>query len=125
MQYLMLISQFPLYGCVKFFAHYKGLWHYGYDFIVAISYMNIKLISILEKTIVYEFGYTDIGVFDIDFNHDLFTIELHDSVVNKQKCYMFECLDVEDMAVLLEHYAPHLTTWTQSKYKWTIKHNVC
>ena len=112
-RYITLISQFPLYGCVKFFAHYKGLWRFGVEFVLAVSHTDIKFISIEEKTIAYEYRYTDIELVQIDFEQELVTIMLLNLEPNKQKTYLFECLDIEDFATLLEVYASHLVTWTE------------
>ena len=108
----MLISQFPLYGCIKFFAHYKGIWLFGVEFIIALSQSSIKLISIQEKTIVVEHKYTDLEMIHIDFERSYLTLMLRSRSQGKQKCYLFECLDVEDLAVMLEEYSPNLTTWS-------------
>ena len=111
-RYLILISQFPLYGCIKFFAHYKGIWLFGVEFIIALSHSSIKLISIQEKTIVVEHKYTDLEMIHIDFEQSYLTLMLRSRSQGKQKCYLFECLDVEDLAVMLEEYSPNLTTWS-------------
>ena len=47
--YLSIVTSFPFYGAMKFFAHYQGLWLYGIEFIIAISFSDIKFISVQVK----------------------------------------------------------------------------
>ena len=114
LRYLSLISQFPLYGCVKFFAHYKGIWAYGPDFLLAVNHTDIKFISIQQKTIICTYHYAQIESLTIDFDKSLLQILLSPTSVAEQFSYLFECLSIDDMAKLLEAYAPNLITWKQS-----------
>ena len=46
LKYLTIVSQFPLYGCTKIFAHYRGIWPYGAETVLAVDFEGIKFISI-------------------------------------------------------------------------------
>mgnify|MGYP001551623209 CR=1 FL=1 len=124
LEYISLISQFPMYASIKFFAHYKGLWHYGIEFILAVNHLDIKLISIQEKTIACQHKYAEIESFSVDFEKSFLTIMLRSRSQSKQKCYLFEVLDIEDLAALLESYAPELTVWTDWPEEQKNRHKV-
>ena len=111
--YVALISHFPLYGCIKFFAHYRGFWQYGIEVILAIGPLDIKFGSLQEKSIVCEYKYTDIELILVDINENLLTIQLENGIPSQQQCYMFECLDLEDLAYLLQSYTPKHNTAEQ------------
>jgi len=59
-KYLAVVSQFPLYGCTKIFAHYRGVWAYGVETLLAINYDGIKLISIQEKKLAVDIYFSEI-----------------------------------------------------------------
>ena len=59
-KYLTVVSQFPLYGCTKIFAHYRGVWAYGVETLLAINYDGIKLISIQEKKLAVDIYFSEI-----------------------------------------------------------------
>jgi hypothetical protein len=59
-KYLAVVSQFPLYGCTKVFAHYRGVWAYGVETIIAVNYDGIKLISVQEKKLAVDIYYSEI-----------------------------------------------------------------
>ena len=59
-KYLTMVSQFPLYGCTKVFAHYIGMWPYGIETVLAINYDGIKVVSMQEKKLVADLLYTEI-----------------------------------------------------------------
>ncbi len=62
-----------------------------------------------EKTIAMEHRYSEIDSLHIDFENNSFTLMLeNESAQGKQKCYMFECLDIEDLATTLNEYAADL-----------------
>ena len=46
LKYLRIVSQSPLYGCTKIFAHYRGIWPYGAETILAVDRAGIKFISL-------------------------------------------------------------------------------
>ena len=37
---------------------------------------------------------------------------------SQQKCFIFECLNLEDFVSLIEFYSPEHATWTQSSEHW-------
>jgi hypothetical protein len=49
LKYLAMVSQSPLYACTKIFAHYRGVWPYGIETVIAVNYDGIKFISVQEK----------------------------------------------------------------------------
>jgi len=59
-KYLAVVSQFPLYGCTKVFAHYRGIWTYGVETLLAINYDGVKLISIQEKKLAVDIYFSEI-----------------------------------------------------------------
>jgi len=59
-KYLAVVSQFPLYGCTKIFAHYRGVWAYGVETLLAINYDGVKLISIQEKKLAVDIYFSEI-----------------------------------------------------------------
>jgi hypothetical protein len=59
-KYLAVVSQFPLYGCTKVFAHYRGVWAFGVETVIAINYDGIKLISVQEKKLAVDLYYSEI-----------------------------------------------------------------
>jgi len=59
-KYLTVVSQFPLYGCTKIFAHYRGIWTYGVETLLAINYDGVKLISIQEKKLAVDIYFAEI-----------------------------------------------------------------
>ena len=109
------MSQFPLYGCTKIFAHYRGIWHYGVETMLAVSYNGIKFISLQEKTIVLDLYYAEIENIVLEENHGEYyvIIQLKNLVARqaRQKCYMFECIELEDFASLIEVYSPLHASW--------------
>lgn len=123
-KYLTIVSQFPLYGCTKIFAHYRGVWPYGIETILAVNFDGIKFISIQEKTIAFEFYYAEIQDIILEEKNDechvIIQLKNHVSA-SRQKCFMFECLDLDDFATLIECYSPHHAKWTQSSRSWRRK----
>lgn len=114
-RYLAIISHFPLYGCIKFFAHYRGFWQYGIEFVIAVGPSDIKFVSLQERTILCEYKYDEIELIRVNTEDNLLTIELRDTTPSQQKCYMFECLDMEDLATLLHAYSRKHGTLEQVK----------
>ena len=74
--------------------------------------------------VLYDYLYTDIEFIRLDFENNSLTLQLKTSVQGRQKSYMFECLDLEDIATILEVYAPQHVTWVPLKngpYKRKVK----
>ena len=46
LKYLQVISHLPLYGCTKIFAHYRGIWPYGAQTVLAVDSTGIKFVSV-------------------------------------------------------------------------------
>ena len=59
-KYLTVVSQFALYGCCKMFAHYRGVWSYGVETLLAVNYDGVKLISIQEKKLAVDICFSEI-----------------------------------------------------------------
>ncbi|KAK2149997.1 hypothetical protein LSH36_427g01001, partial [Paralvinella palmiformis] len=120
-KYLVIVSQFQLYGCTKIFAHYSGVWSYGTETILAIGYEGIQCISLQKKMLLFDYRYDDIEQIMLDELYDASYIILvmSDSVSqSQQKCFIFECLNLEDFVSLIEFYSPEHATWTQSSEHW-------
>ncbi|ELU17223.1 hypothetical protein CAPTEDRAFT_210514 [Capitella teleta] len=124
LKYLAVVSQSPLYACTKIFAHYRGVWPYGIETVLAVNYDGIKFISVQEKVIAFDFFYSEIEEIILEERYEEchIIIQLKDCVSqSRQKCYMFECLDLEDYALLIEGYCPRLAQWTQHTHNWRRK----
>ena len=46
LKYLQVISHLPLYGCTNIFAHYRGIWPFGAETVLAIDSNGIKFLSV-------------------------------------------------------------------------------
>ena len=118
MKYLFILSQHPLYGCTKIFAHYQGMWTYGRETVLALNYDGVKFISIEDKMVTFDFYYAEIEKILLEERNEEYyvLVQLKNFVSpHRQKCFMFECLDLEDISSLLEHYSKtHATIWKQS-----------
>lgn len=124
LKYLAVVSQSPLYACTKIFAHYRGVWPYGIETVLAVNYDGIKFISVQEKVIAFDFYYSEIEEIILEERYEecYIIIQLRNYVSqSRQKCYMFECLDLEDFALLIEGYCPRLAQWNQQPYNWRRK----
>ena len=76
--------------------------------------------------LLHNYLYKDIEFIRLDFEKNLLTLQLKTSVQGRQMSYMFECLDLEDIATILEVYAPQHVTWKHLKdcpYKKTVCHH--
>ena len=60
MKYLMIVSQFQLYGCTKIFAHYRGVWPYSIETVLAFSHAGIRFVSVPEGHVVCDMFYAEV-----------------------------------------------------------------
>ena len=67
-KYLAIVSQFALFGCTKVFAHYRGVWSYGVETVIAVNYDGVKLISVQEKKLAVDLSYSDIEHIHLQVN---------------------------------------------------------
>ena len=114
-KYLTIVSQFPLYGCTKVFAHYRGLWPYGIETVLAVNYDGFKLISIQDKRITFDLSYSEIEEIILceRYGECHVIFQLKDDVLPvRQKTFLFECLELEDLAGLIEFYSPKHAIWS-------------
>ena len=98
---------------MKFFAHYRGFWQFGIEFVLAVGPRDIKFVSLQARSIIFEYKYDHIDLIRIELEDNLLTIQLKDTTPSQQKTFMFECLDVEDLANLLQAYTPKHCTADQ------------
>ena len=89
---------------------------YGVETVVALSHEGVKFISIQEKIIAFEFNYAEIEFILLDVDDNLATFQLKNFSLGHQKCYLFECLEVEDIGLLVQSYHPHVCVWSQSSF---------
>lgn len=126
-KYLTIVSQFPLYGCTKVFAHYRGVWPYGIETVLAVNYDGFKLISIQEKKIIFDLLYSEIDELILKERHGEchVVVLLKNSVSQiRQKTFLFECLELDELAALIESYSPKHATWTDDPVKAWRKYEV-
>ena len=69
-KYLIVVSQFPLYGCTKLLTHYLGSWQFGTETVLAVNFDGVKIISIQEKKIIYDLFFSEIESFRIGGHDD-------------------------------------------------------
>jgi len=81
-KYLTMVSQFPLYGCTKIFAHYLGTWPYGVETVLAVNYDGIKIVSLQEKKMVAELCYAEIDRVSI---HSQICLIVADCIMQRDK----------------------------------------
>lgn len=127
-KYLTIVSQFPLYGCTKVFAHYRGVWPYGIETVLAVNYDGFKLISIQEKKIIFDLCYSEIERIMLKERHgECHAIILLKNSVSqiRQKTFLFECLELDELAALVECYSPKHATWLNDPVKEWRKYEVC
>ena len=116
-KYLALANQCLLYGCSKFYAHYKGNWEFGSEIVIAINYTGVKLISVHEKTIACDLKYDDIEMIWFDKSADQLVFILTDNAQCAQKCYMFDCRDCIELISLLKQYHPNIDNHILEQHK--------
>ena len=122
LKYLWMVSQLPLYACSKVFAHYRGLWPYGVETLLALNYDGLKLLSVHDKLLILDVYYAEIETILLKESHDEFYIILQLKNIagrpGRQKCYMFECHDFTDFTSLVEAYCPSLASWIHHPPHW-------
>ncbi len=86
-----------------------------------MNYDGIKFISIQEKKIIFDVYYAEIEEILLEEKYDechvILTLKNCVSQ-SRQKCYMFECLGLENFAALVENYSPVHATWTHTPHSW-------
>ena len=121
MKYLTIVSQYTLYGCTKIFAHYRGVWPYGIETVLAFSHTGIRFVSMQEGRVVCDMYYAELETILLQerYNEYHVIIQLRNCVAqDKQKVYMFECLELDEVASAIEYHAPRLAGWVTSGRQW-------
>lgn len=67
--------------------------------------------------VLYSYRYSDIDFIQLNFELSQLTLQLCGGVKGRQRAYLFECLDVEDIATILEAYCPQHVTWKKHRDK--------
>lgn len=117
----MIVSQYTLYGCTKIFAHYRGVWPYGIETVLAFSHMGIRFVSVQEGRTICDMYYAEVENILLQERYDEYhvIIQLRNYVAqDKQKVYMFECLELDEVASAIEYHAPRLACWVKSGRQW-------
>lgn len=123
----MIVSTYTLYGCTKIFAHYRGVWPYGIETVLAFSHMGIRFVSVQEGRTICDMYYAEVENILLQERYDEYhvIIQLRNCVAqDKQKVYMFECLELDEVASAIEYHSPRLACWVKSGRQWK-SHKVC
>ncbi|XP_068157949.1 LOW QUALITY PROTEIN: unconventional myosin-VIIa [Drosophila tropicalis] len=122
--YLSCVMQYPLYGTTMFSVIYKGYWSFVNNIILGVNCEGILFIQPEDKLVIYQFKYTDIESIMLDPSDSFITISLNrtsqqitkhvrdgSSVLDSQKCFVFETLQKNEIGSLIISYCPALSNW--------------
>ncbi|XP_041566031.1 unconventional myosin heavy chain 6 isoform X3 [Drosophila elegans] len=122
--YLSCVMQYPLYGTTMFRVNYKGFWNFVSNIILAIHCDGIMFVHPEDKSVIYQLKYEDIESIILDPSDTFITIsvnrstkQLHknsrekNSIIESQKCFVFETSQKNDIGSLIISYYPSLSNW--------------
>ncbi|XP_033245646.1 myosin-VIIa isoform X5 [Drosophila miranda] len=122
--YLSCVMQYPLYGTTMYNVIYKGYWSFVNNIILGVNCDGIMFIQPEDKFIIYQFKYVDIESIMLDPSDSFITISLTrntpqtvqqfrdgSSLIDSQKCFVFETLQKDEIGSLIISYCPSLSNW--------------
>ncbi|XP_026846697.1 unconventional myosin-VIIa isoform X2 [Drosophila persimilis] len=122
--YLSCVMQYPLYGTTMYNVIYKGYWSFVNNIILGVNCDGIMFIQPEDKFIIYQFKYVDIESIMLDPSDSFITISLNrnthqtvqqfrdgSSLIDSQKCFVFETLQKDEIGSLIISYCPSLSNW--------------
>ena len=74
-----------------------------------------------KKNITFNIFYSEIEQIILEElrNEYYITIQLKNvTLQSQQKCFLFECLDLEDFARCIEYFSPKHATWLNDTHSW-------
>ncbi|KAH8379162.1 hypothetical protein KR009_003331 [Drosophila setifemur] len=122
--YLSCVMQYPLYGTTMFNVNYKGYWNFVNNIILGVYCDGIMFIQPEDKFVIYQFKYVDIESIMLDPSDSFITISVSrntqqfgkhcregNSLVESQKCFVFETSQKNEIGSLIISYYPALSNW--------------
>merc|ERR1719334_36976 len=94
-----------------FAVSYRGYWSHGSNITLAINQIGVLLLKPEDKFILFEFPFKDIESILLDPSENFVTITLQKSDMEKQRVFVLETSEKNEIGALIASYCPSLANW--------------